>query len=101
MDLPSAWQIDSSEVGVITSVIQLGFIVGTFIFAVAALADRFSPRLIYFYCSLLGALTNLSILFVVHDLFSLLFVRFLTGLCLAGIYPIGIKIAAGWYRDGL
>lgn len=101
MDLPPAWHIDPGQVGIITSAVQLGFIVGTFVFAVTALADRFSPRLIYFMCSLLGALTNLSILLVVNDLPSLLAVRFLTGLFLAGIYPIGMKIAAGWYREGL
>src|SRR5207247_2204486 len=27
--------------------------------------------------------------------------RCLTGVALAGIYPVGMKIAAGWYRDGL
>ena len=101
MDLPPAWHIDPREVGIITSAVQLGFIVGTFVFAVAALADRFSPRGIYFFCSIIGALTNLAVLFVVSDLHSLLVVRFLTGFFLAGIYPIGMKIAAGWYHEGL
>jgi MFS family permease len=100
-DLPPEWHIDSQAVGTITSAVQLGFIVGTFVFAVVALADRFSPRLIFFACSLLGALTNLFVLIAVNSLSSLLAVRFLTGLFLAGIYPIGMKIAAGWYRGGL
>lgn len=100
-DLPPEWQIDTQSVGLITSAVQLGFIVGTFVFALVALADRFSPRLIFFVCSLLGALTNLSMLAAVNNLSSLLAVRFLTGLFLAGIYPIGMKIAAGWYREGL
>jgi MFS family permease len=100
-DLPHEWHIDAQAVGSITSAVQLGFIVGTFLFAVVALADRFSPRLIFFMCSLLGALTNIFVLVVVDRLSSLLAVRFMTGLFLAGIYPIGMKIAAGWYREGL
>lgn len=101
MDLPAVWEIQSSQVGIITSAVQLGFIVGTLMFAGTALADRFSPRGIYFVCSLLGAVTNLAVLVLVNDLHSLLIVRFLAGLFLAGIYPIGMKIAAGWYREGL
>ena len=100
-DLPSAWNIDPHAVGAVTSAVQLGFIVGTFLFAVIALADRFSPRIIFFLCSLLGAAANLSALVLVDNLSSLLVVRFLTGIFLAGIYPIGMKIAAGWYREGL
>jgi MFS family permease len=100
-DLPPEWHIDSQAVGSITSAVQLGFILGTFVFAVVALADRFSPRIIFCVCSLFGALTNLFILVVVDSLPSLLVVRFLTGFFLAGIYPIGMKIAAGWYREGL
>lgn len=100
-DLPPAWHIDPQGVGPITSAVQLGFIVGTFLFAVVALADRFSPRVIFCLCSLMGAVTNLAVLVAVNNLSSLLIVRFLTGLFLAGIYPIGMKIAAGWYQEGL
>ena len=32
---------------------------------------------------------------------TLLVLRFATGVCLAGIYPVGMKIAAGWYAQGL
>jgi MFS family permease len=32
---------------------------------------------------------------------SLLTLRFLTGFFLAGIYPVGMKIAADYYRKGL
>jgi len=49
----------------------------------------------------LGAFSNLLIYFIADNLFSLLVLRFITGFFLTGIYPIGMKIAAGWYKKGL
>ena len=84
-----------------TSSVQFGFITGTLLFAFFTLADRYSPRKLYFTCSMLGAFTNLALYLLADGLTSLLMLRFMTGLFLAGIYPIGMKIAAGWYRQGL
>ncbi len=99
-DLQSSLNVDISHTGVVTSATQLGFISGTLIFSLFALSDRYSPRKLFLYCSILGALSNLSI-FLAYDLFSLLVFRFITGFFLTGIYPIGMKIASGWYRKGL
>ena len=87
--------------GSITSSVQLGFIAGTLVFAFFAISDKFSPRKIFLACALLGAIANLAILWLATNLFSLLFLRFVTGFFLAGIYPIGMKIAAGWYQKSL
>jgi hypothetical protein len=84
-----------------TSAVQLGFICGTLAFAFLALADRYSPRLVFFSCCLLGALANLGIFLADGSLASLLGFRFATGFFLAGIYPVGMKIASGWYRGDL
>ena len=89
------------DTGIVTSAIQLGFISGTLLFAIFAVSDRYSPRRIFFICSVLGSLSNLLIYFVANNLFSLLVLRFITGFLLTGIYPIGMKIAAGWYKDKL
>ena len=83
-----------------TSSVQLGFISGTLLFAFFTVSDRFSPRIVFLVCSLLGAVTNLGI-YLADSLSLLLVLRFSTGLILAGIYPVGMKIAAGWYRQGL
>jgi MFS family permease len=56
---------------------------------------------VFFLCSLLGALSNLSIYLLADGLTSLLGFRFITGFFLAGIYPVGMKIAAGWYERDL
>ena len=86
-------------VGDLTSAVQLGFIVGTLVFAVLSLADRVSPVRVFFACSLSGALCNLGLF--APDPATLLASRFATGFFLAGIYPVGMKIAAGWYQQGL
>lgn len=100
-DLQREWGLAVESVGYITSAVQLGFISGTLVFAFLAVADRFSPRRVFFWCSTAGAAANVSVLFVPEGLAGLLTLRFATGFFLAGIYPVGMKIAAGWYREGL
>lgn len=86
--------------GLVTSAVQLGFIAGTLISAVSGLADRVSPRKLFLVSAVLGAVCNLGVL-VAGTPTAVAAARFLTGVCLAGIYPIGMKIAAGWYQRGL
>jgi MFS family permease len=100
-DLQRNWGLAEQSVGYVTSAVQLGFILGTLVFAILAIADRFSPRLVFFICSVTGAITNLLLLFAPEGLSGLLILRFATGFFLAGIYPVGMKIAAGWYEKGL
>jgi MFS family permease len=89
-----------TALGHITSAVQLGFIAGTLAFALLTLADRFSPTRVFFVSALLGALFNLGVL-LAEGFISLLLLRFLTGFFLAGIYPVGMKIAADWHEKGL
>jgi MFS family permease len=100
-DLQSAINVGIEDTGIVTSAIQLGFISGTLIFALLSISDRYSARKIFFICSVLGSVANLLIYFIAYDLFSLLVLRFITGFFLTGIYPIGMKIAAGWYKEKL
>jgi MFS family permease len=99
-DLQHRYGLPSDALGSITSAVQLGFIVGTLAFAILAIADRYSPRRIFLLCALVGGgLNAVTCLFGAH-LWTLLALRFATGICLAGIYPIGMKIASGWFdRD--
>ena len=100
-DLQRDWGLAEQSVGYITSAVQLGFITGTLVFAFLAVADRFSPRWVFFYCSIAGATANVLVLIAPEGLPGLLALRFATGFFLAGIYPVGMKIAAGWYEKGL
>src|SRR3990167_2643091 len=88
-------------VGPLTSSLQFGFIVGTLVFALLAIADRFAPRRVFLFCALAGAACTVGAWAMVTHYEALLIWRFLTGVFLAGIYPVGMKIAAQWYTKGL
>jgi MFS family permease len=100
-DLQKQAALPDTAVGWLTAAVQLGFIAGTFVFALLAIADRFSPRKVFFACTLLGAALALLTAWLPPRLDTLFVLRFATGVCLAGIYPVGMKIAAGWYAQGL
>ncbi|MBF0278896.1 MAG: MFS transporter [SAR324 cluster bacterium] len=100
-DLQQHWLLGAEALGYMTSAVQFGFILGTLFFALFAVSDRISPRIVFFVCSLFGASANLLIFLIADGLGSLLALRFVTGFFLAGIYPVGMKIAAGWYQQGL
>ena len=85
----------------ITSAVQLGFILGTFGYAFFQVADRFSPSKVFLWSAVAAALANLSLLFLPMQVEVLLGGRFLTGVFLGGIYPVGMKIAADYVEDGL
>lgn len=85
----------------VTSAVMLGFIAGTLVFAFFSLADRLSPVKLFFTSSLLGGLFNSSVVWLANDAVSLFALRFATGFFIAGIYPVGMKIAADWYEKGL
>lgn len=100
-DLQQAWGLPATAVGTLTSAVQLGFVAGTLVFALLMVADRFSPSRVFMACALLGALANAATVWVNGSLGTLLALRFAVGFLLAGIYPVGMKIAASWYRQGL
>ncbi len=100
-DLVRTFHFDESALGHLTSAVQFGFIIGTLVFALLTIADRFSPSRVFFFCALAGALFNLGTLHHANTLTTLLAFRFMTGFFLAGIYPVGMKIASDYYRKGL
>lgn len=99
-DLVDAWNVPDSARGYLTSVVQLGFILGTLLSALTSIADRFRPTRVFMWAALLGAALN-ALIPLWESTGGLVMLRFLTGMMLAGIYPVGMKIAADWYEEGL
>lgn len=95
-DLRRLWGLTSGDLGWLTNSVQVGFIVGTLIFALTGLADRCSASRIFTVCSVLGALFNASFAWLSDGLASAMAFRFLVGLTLAGIYPLGMKLIVSW-----
>lgn len=90
------WGLTVPELGHLTSAVQLGFISGTFLIAFSGLADRYSASRIFAFCALLGAAANAAFALASDGLATALVYRFITGLALAGIYPIGMKLVVSW-----
>lgn len=100
-DIQSAFELSPGALGYMTSAVQLGFIIGTLSFAILTISDRFSPSRVFFVCALLGAFFNLGLVLFATGYNSILLFRALTGFFLAGIYPVGMKIAADHHERGL
>ncbi len=100
-DLQKSWGLGIESTGYITISVHLGFIVGTLVFAVLGVADRYSPRKVFFWSCLAVSIANVSIVALPEGAGWLMFLRFITGFFLAGIYPVGMKITAAWYEKGL
>jgi MFS family permease len=84
-----------------TSAVQAGFVVGTLFSALFNLADRIEPRRFFLVSALLAAAANLLILAFEPSSWTVIALRFATGVCMAGIYPVGMKLAASWARGDM
>ncbi|NER09024.1 Predicted arabinose efflux permease, MFS family [Muriicola jejuensis] len=93
--------LSKQALGHLTSAVQLGFITGTLCYAVLTIADRYSPSKVFFYSALAAGFCNLGLTWEGNTLLSLTASRLLTGFFLAGIYPVGMKIAADYFDKGL
>ena len=100
-DLISTFNLSESALGHLTSAVQFGFISGTLVFALLTISDRFSPSKVFFFCALISAIFNLGTILESNSLTSLLILKYVTRFFLAGIYPVGMKIAADYYNKGL
>src|SRR5579872_3248100 len=89
------------QASLFTSLVQVGFVAGTLTSAMLGLADRLDPRRFFMIATLVAAAANASILLVPPGSPWVLVARFITGACMAGVYPIGMRIAASWARDDL
>lgn len=100
-DLTNHFHLESSNIAYFISAVQFGFITGTFTLALSGIVDKFVATRIFFVCSVLAAFCNISIVILNTNEIILFISRLLTGFFLAGIYPVGMKIASDHYQKGL
>ena len=91
-----SWQISAADIGWLTNAVQGGFILGTMIMALGGLAERYRASLIFVVSAACGALFNACFAWFSEGLASGIVFRFLVGLSLAGIYPVGMKLIVSW-----
>jgi MFS family permease len=94
--LTVAWDLNDSGRAWLTMSVQVGFVLGAFGSAVLNLPDRMPAHRLFALSALLAAAATGLIPLLARGLGAALILRFLTGLCLAGVYPVGMKIVATW-----
>lgn len=85
----------------LTSSVQLGFVVGCVASALAGLPDRVDPRRLFSIAAATGALANAGLLIIDPSSVGALALRALTGIAMAGVYPVGMKLASTWAKGDM
>ncbi len=99
--LRDEWGLSTGEVAGLTLMVQIGFVVGALVSAVFNVADIVPSRRLFFVSAMGGAAANLGLLFITNTSVGMgMGLRFLTGMFLAGVYPAGLKVMAGWFKTG-
>ena len=84
----------------LTIAVQIGFSIGAITFALFNIPDVFSPIKVLVVSAVAAAAANAAFAFVAADPLSAIVLRGATGFFLAGVYPVGMKIIAGWFQRG-
>lgn len=95
-DMQAESPMSETIAALLTSSVTAGFVVGALSLAVLGLADRFDPRRVFAIAAVAAGLSNLALLLVPIGHEGAVLLRFVTGACLAGVYPVGMKIMVGW-----
>ena len=99
--LAVVWSLSETQSTALTLAVQIGFVVGAFGAAVTGLADAIPARRLFFVSAMVGASANALLTVVGEGQYAIaLTLRFVTGISLAGVYPSGLKVMAGWFTAG-
>lgn len=88
--------LSGADLGLLTMAVQAGFISGTLVIATSGLADRLLASQLFAMAAVCGAMINAAFIVSLESLTGAILLRFMTGLCLAGIYPLGMKLVVSW-----
>lgn len=98
-EMLSEHAVSETRQAALSSAVQAGFVFGALASAFLGLADRINPARLFAVCALTAAVANLSLLVLTPGGTASILARFLTGAMLAGVYPVGMKIAVGWGKE--
>ena len=98
--LREAWQTQGLELAMLTVAVQLGFAAGALLLAIVGAPDVIRGDRLFFWGAVITGAANLGFAWLATDPASALPFRFLTGVGIAAVYPVGMKLIAGWFRAG-
>lgn len=84
----------------LTISVQVGFSLGAITFAIFNISDVFSPIPVFVVSAFAAAAANAAFAWTAQDPLTAITLRGVTGFFLAGVYPVGMKIMAGWFQRG-
>lgn len=94
------WGLSDGEAALLTAAVQVGFVCGAVASTLLNLADRLPANRLLAACALLAAAANVAFLLGAGGLEEGVALRFITGVSLAGVYPVGLKLMTTWVSDG-
>ncbi len=98
--LATVMNLSPYQIPWITASVQIGFVVGAMLSAIFGIQDRIKPRLMFPVSAVLASIFNLLFVFEVHIVILGFILRFLTGMFLAGIYPVAVQFISSWFPKG-
>lgn len=98
--LAQDWSFSPAQIALLTVSVQIGFVGGGLVSAVTGLSDVVSTRLVFVVSALAAALLNALLVLLDGNLAVAIALRSGLGFCLAGVYPVGMKLMVGWFREG-
>ena len=99
--IAAEFALTPTQASLFTSTVQAGFVAGTLTSVVLGLADRIDARRFFMVSTLVAAAANAAILLVSPTSTVVLALRFVTGACMAGVYPVGMKMATTWAKGDM
>ncbi|WP_120496260.1 MFS transporter [Kiloniella sp. EL199] len=99
--LISEYGLNSFQQALFTSTVQIGFVIGSLSSALFGFADRLPPKLFFLSSAIIAAIANALLLVIEPTDVIVPILRFITGVCMAGIYPVGMRMAATWAKGDM
>jgi MFS family permease len=96
--IAAEWQISPFEVALLTVAVQVGFAIGALVVAVTGAADVIPAGRLIAGGAFVAAVANAGFGLLSTDLASAVPLRALSGAGIAAVYPVGMKVLAGWFR---
>ncbi len=98
--IAAEWQIDGLETALLTVAVQVGFAIGALVLALTGAADVIPARRLVAGGAFVAAAANAAFALLAVDLATALPLRALSGAGIAAVYPVAMKVLAGWFgRD--
>jgi len=97
--LQAEWGISAGDAAWLTMSVQLGFVAGALLSALFNVPDLWVPKAVIAAGAFIGAGCTAAVPLLGLAFLPTVFLRFATGMSLALVYPVGMKIMATWTRE--